>query len=38
MQSTPYKSEIDVQLVPKKSERPDDANIYAAKIKKELEP
>ena len=36
-QSTPYKAEINVQLVPKE-ERADDANIYAAKIKKELEP
>jgi HAE1 family hydrophobic/amphiphilic exporter-1 len=36
-QSTPYKAEIDVQLVPKK-DRADDANIYAARIKKELEP
>ncbi|ANE52695.1 efflux RND transporter permease subunit [Flavisolibacter tropicus] len=36
-QSTPYKAEIDVQLVAKK-DREDDANIYAAKIKKELEP
>jgi HAE1 family hydrophobic/amphiphilic exporter-1 len=36
-QSTAYKSEINVQLVPK-SERADDANIYAAKMKKELEP
>jgi HAE1 family hydrophobic/amphiphilic exporter-1 len=36
-QSTAYKSEIDVQLVPK-TERADDANIYAAKIKRELEP
>jgi len=36
-QSTPYKAEINVQLVPK-NERADEANIYAAKIKKELEP
>ncbi|OLY91900.1 hydrophobic/amphiphilic exporter-1, HAE1 family [Cnuella takakiae] len=36
-QSTPYKSEINVQLVDKK-ERADASNIYAAKIKKELEP
>ncbi len=36
-QATPYKAEIAVQLVPKK-ERADDANIYAAKIKNELEP
>ncbi|WP_207492378.1 efflux RND transporter permease subunit [Aridibaculum aurantiacum] len=36
-QSTPYKSEIAVQLVPK-NERADEANIYAAKIKRELEP
>ncbi len=36
-QATPYKSEISVQLIPK-NEREDDANIYAAKIKKELEP
>jgi HAE1 family hydrophobic/amphiphilic exporter-1 len=36
-QATAYKSEIAVQLVPKQ-ERADDANIYAAKIKKELDP
>lgn len=36
-QSTPYKSEINVQLVDKK-DRADASNIYAAKIKKELEP
>ena len=36
-QATAYKSEISVQLVPKK-ERADDANIYAAKIKQELDP
>jgi HAE1 family hydrophobic/amphiphilic exporter-1 len=36
-QATAYKSEINVQLVPKK-ERADASNIYAAKIKKELEP
>ncbi len=36
-QATPYKSEIAVQLVPK-NERADDANIYAAKMKMELEP
>jgi HAE1 family hydrophobic/amphiphilic exporter-1 len=36
-QSTAYKSEIAVQLVPKK-ERGDDSYIYAAKIKKELAP
>jgi HAE1 family hydrophobic/amphiphilic exporter-1 len=36
-QSTAYKSEIAVQLVPKK-ERLDDSYIYAAKIKRELEP
>ena len=36
-QATAYKSEIAVQLVPKK-ERADDANIYAAKIKQELDP
>ena len=36
-QATAYKSEINVQLVAKK-ERADDANIYAAKIKNELEP
>jgi hydrophobic/amphiphilic exporter-1 (mainly G- bacteria), HAE1 family len=36
-QSTPYKAEINVQLV-EKNEREDPSNIYAAKIKKELEP
>lgn len=36
-QATPYKSEINVQLVPK-NERADDANIYAAKIRGELAP
>jgi HAE1 family hydrophobic/amphiphilic exporter-1 len=36
-QGTAYKSEIDVQLVPK-TERSDEANIYAAKTKRELEP
>ncbi|HEX2535455.1 MAG TPA: efflux RND transporter permease subunit, partial [Chitinophagaceae bacterium] len=36
-QSTAYKSEINVQLVEKK-DREDPSNIYAAKIKKELEP
>jgi HAE1 family hydrophobic/amphiphilic exporter-1 len=36
-QATAYKSEIDVQLVPKK-ERADEANVYAAKIKHELQP
>ena len=36
-QSTAYKSEINVQLVDKKH-RADASNIYAAKIKKELEP
>ena len=36
-QSTAYKSEISVQMVPKK-ERADDASIYAAKIKQELAP
>lgn len=36
-QSTPYKSEINVQLVEKK-DREDPSNIYAAKIKRELEP
>lgn len=36
-QATAYKAEIDVQLVEKK-DRQDPANIYAAKIKKELEP
>src|SRR5687768_14482708 len=36
-QSTPYKAEIAVQLVPKK-ERADDSYIYAAKIKRELAP
>lgn len=36
-QATPYKSEINVQLVEKK-DREDDATIYAAKTKQELEP
>jgi hydrophobic/amphiphilic exporter-1 (mainly G- bacteria), HAE1 family len=36
-QATAYKSEINVQLVEKK-DRADASNIYAAKIKKELEP
>ena len=36
-QATAYKSEIAVQLVEKK-DRADDANIYAAKIKRELDP
>lgn len=36
-QATAYKSEINVQLVDKK-DRLDASNIYAAKIKKELEP
>jgi HAE1 family hydrophobic/amphiphilic exporter-1 len=36
-QATAYKSEINVQLVEKK-DREDASNIYAAKIKKELEP
>lgn len=36
-QATPYKSEISVQLVPK-TERRDGSDIYAAKIKRELEP
>ncbi len=36
-QATAYKAEIDVHLVPKQ-EREDDANIYAAKMKLELEP
>ena len=36
-QSTAYKSEINVQLVEKKN-REDDASIYAAKIKNELQP
>src|SRR5215204_1695289 len=36
-QSTAYKSEINVQLVEKK-DRADPSNIYAAKIKKELQP
>ncbi|HYE53629.1 MAG TPA: efflux RND transporter permease subunit [Chitinophagaceae bacterium] len=36
-QATAYKSEINVQLVEKK-DRADPSNIYAAKIKKELEP
>ncbi len=35
-QSTAYKAEIDVQLVPK-TERQDEANIYAVKTKRELE-
>jgi hydrophobic/amphiphilic exporter-1 (mainly G- bacteria), HAE1 family len=35
--ATAYKSEINVQLVEKK-DRQDPANIYAAKIKRELEP
>ncbi|HEY8388926.1 MAG TPA: efflux RND transporter permease subunit, partial [Parasegetibacter sp.] len=35
--ATAYKSEINVQLVDKK-DREDDSNIYAAKIKQELEP
>ena len=37
VQGTAYKSEINVQLV-EKSERADPSNIYAAKIKRELEP
>jgi hydrophobic/amphiphilic exporter-1 (mainly G- bacteria), HAE1 family len=37
VQATPYKSEVNVQLAPK-SERLDDANIFAAKTKLELEP
>jgi HAE1 family hydrophobic/amphiphilic exporter-1 len=36
-QSTAYKSEINVQLVEKK-DRKDASNIYAARVKKELEP
>lgn len=36
-QATAYKSEIDVQLIPK-TERTDEADVYAAKIKRELEP
>jgi HAE1 family hydrophobic/amphiphilic exporter-1 len=36
-QATPYKSEIAVQLVPRK-EREDDATVFAAKIKQELQP
>jgi len=36
-QATAYKSEINVQMVDK-NEREDASNIYAAKIKKELEP
>lgn len=36
-QATAYKAEINVQLVDKK-DREDPANIYAAKVKKELEP
>ncbi len=35
--ATAYKSEISVQMVPK-NEREDESNIYAAKIKRELEP
>jgi len=37
VQATPYKSEVSVQLVPK-TERADDANIFAAKTRMELEP
>jgi len=36
-QSTPYKAEIAVQLVPK-DQRGDESSIYAAKIKNELQP
>ncbi len=36
MQSTNYKSEISLELVPK-SEREDDTKVYAAKLKRELE-
>ncbi|RYY66540.1 MAG: efflux RND transporter permease subunit [Chitinophagaceae bacterium] len=36
-QSTPYKSEINVQLV-EKAKRADDSYVFAAKIKRELEP
>jgi HAE1 family hydrophobic/amphiphilic exporter-1 len=36
-QATAYKTEIAVQLVPKK-ERADDATVFAAKTKRELEP
>ncbi|TDH28773.1 efflux RND transporter permease subunit [Segetibacter sp. 3557_3] len=36
-QATPYKSEINVQLVPRK-ERKDESSIYAAKTKRELAP
>lgn len=36
-QATPYKSEISVQLVPR-TERKDESDIFAAKIKRELEP
>jgi hydrophobic/amphiphilic exporter-1 (mainly G- bacteria), HAE1 family len=36
-QATPYKAEIAVQLVPKQ-ERADDATVFAAKTKGELEP
>ncbi|RYY86695.1 MAG: efflux RND transporter permease subunit [Chitinophagaceae bacterium] len=36
-QSTPYKAEIGVQLVEKK-DRTDDSYVFAAKVKRELEP
>ena len=36
-QATPYKAEIAVQLIPKK-ERADDATVFAAKTKRELQP
>jgi HAE1 family hydrophobic/amphiphilic exporter-1 len=36
-QATPYQAEVDVQLVPKEK-RADDASVYAAKLKHELEP
>lgn len=36
-QATPYQAEVDVQLVPK-TDRADDASVYAAKLKRELEP
>lgn len=36
-QATPYKAEITVQLVPN-TERVDGSDVYAAKIKRELEP
>ncbi|HSU51275.1 MAG TPA: efflux RND transporter permease subunit [Segetibacter sp.] len=36
-QATPYQAEVDVQLV-SKEHRKDDASVYAAKLKRELEP